>query len=325
MTAHVRFPDIPSNPGLRAKRLGSGERLVWNGQENKNLWLDLENPNPAELLALEQHFAINPLALEDAFERGHWSRFEVYNEHVFLIFRTLAEPDEVTDRSERVSIFYYPELHSLITIRNEPVTYLETVWQEVASNQCGPLEVMYALLQRGTDTFFAFLDALENKTDQLEERVFASKPAQMQRFSQEVFDLKHVLIAARRLASGAREGVAAFARHESARNPQSAMYLRDVSDHLTRVYDGLDSARDILMALLDVHLNVQSHRMNEVMKTLTTVSTIFLPLTFLAGVWGMNFEFMPELKQPWGYLLAWSVFVAVALALGWFFRRKGWW
>lgn len=103
------------------------------------------------------------------------------------------------------------------------------------------------------------------------------------------------------------------------------MFTRDVVDHLARVYEGLDSERDALSTLLDVHLTVQSNRMNEVMKTLTTVSTIFLPLTFLAGVWGMNFKFMPELEQPWGYLMAWGAFALVGLLLALVFKRRGWW
>jgi magnesium transporter len=129
-------------------------------------------------------------------------------------------------------------------------------------------------------------------------------------------------LAARRLASGARESVAQFSRFLPA---EAQMFTRDVVDHLARVYEGLDSERDALSTLLDVHLTVQSNRMNEVMKTLTTVSTIFLPLTFLAGVWGMNFKFMPELESPWGYLMAWGVFAAVGLLLAMIFKRRGWW
>ena len=144
-------------------------------------------------------------------------------------------------------------------------------------------------------------------------------------FAARVFELKHTMIAARRLASSARENVAQFSRHATALSPEGAIYLRDVSDHLTRIYDGIDSARDVLSSLLDVHLTVQSNRMNEVMKTLTTVSTIFLPLTFLAGVWGMNYEFMPELHWKYGYLFAWGSFIFAALAFAVYFKWRKWW
>ena len=133
------------------------------------------------------------------------------------------------------------------------------------------------------------------------------------------------MIQARRLVSGAREAIGQFSRHVTALEPSAAMYLRDVGDHLTRIYDGLDTSRDVLSSLLDVHLSVQSNRMNEVMKTLTTMSSIFLPLTFLAGVWGMNFKFMPELEQPWGYIFAWVMFTVAGISLAVYFKWRKWW
>jgi magnesium transporter len=322
-----KHPFLPEHPGIRVKALKACANEVWTGQ-NQNVWVDVESPSPEQLRELERAFKFNRLALEDALERGHWARFEVYPEHVFLIFRTLAEPEDVTDRTERVSFFWYPELQSLITFRNEPVTYLENVWHEMDSRKDrSPVDIMYALLQRGADTFFTFVDELESRTDELEERVFVGKliPGSAASFASEVFELKHTMISARRLVSGARETVAQFARHATMLSPEGAILFRDVTDHLARVYDGLDSARDVLTSLLDVHLSVQSNRMNEVMKTLTIVSTVFLPLTFLAGVWGMNFRVIPELSWPLGYAFAWAMFALVGVGFAWYFKRRGWW
>lgn len=325
--------EVAPRPGIRVKHLTGCQETAWDG-ETRGVWVDVETPTPEQVQRLKERFPINHLALEDALQIGHWARFEVYPEHAFLIFRTLAEPAEVTERTERVSLFWYPELNSLLTIRNEPVNYLESVWEEVGRFlKRTPVEVIYTLLQRGTDTFFEFLDSLEDCTDSLEQRVFVpgrpSRDGQTDRttagFATEIFSLKRVMIAARRLVSSSRENVAQFSRHVAVVDAEGSIYLRDISDHLTRVYDGLDSARDVLTSLLDVHLNVQSNRMNEIMKTLTTVSTIFLPLTFLAGVWGMNFDFMPELAWPAGYGLAWLVFVMVAVGLALYFKRRGWW
>ncbi len=329
MTAAVvsRHPFLAEHPGVRVKALAECANEVWTGQ-NHHVWVDVETPTPEQLKELEHAFKFNRLALEDALELGHWARFEVYPEHVFLIFRTLAEPEDVTDRTERVSFFWYPELQSLITFRNEPVTYLENVWHEMDSRrERSPVDIMYALLQRGADTFFTFVDELEGRTDELEERVFVGKliPGSAADFASQVFDLKHTMISARRLVSGARETVAQFARHATMLSPEGAILFRDVTDHLARVYDGLDSARDVLTSLLDVHLSVQSNRMNEVMKTLTIVSTVFLPLTFMAGVWGMNFRFMPELSWPLGYAFAWFSFALIGVGFAWYFKRRGWW
>lgn len=322
-----KHPFVPEHPGIRAKALEACDDVAWSGQ-NRNVWVDVESPSRADLEQLGRAFGFNRLALEDALERGHWARFEVYPQHVFLIFRTLAEPEDVTDRTERVSFFWYPELQSLVTLRNEPVTYLEGVWKEMDSRKDrSPVDIMYALLQRGADTFFTFVDELESRTDDLEERVFngRSVPGSAASFASQVFDLKHTMISARRLVSGARETVAQFARHATMLSPDGAILFRDVTDHLARVYDGLDSARDVLTSLLDVHLSVQSNRMNEVMKTLTIVSTMFLPLTFLAGVWGMNFRIIPELQWPLGYAFAWGMFALVGAGFAWYFKRRGWW
>ncbi len=324
LRASSKHPVLPANRGIRVKCLEQCKTIELG--RSTRVWIDVEVPTPEEIRVLKTMFALNPLALEDALEIGHWSKFESYTEHLFLVFRTLAEPEDVTDRTERISVFWFPELETLLTIRNEPVTYLESVWHEFETrSDVKSVDVLYALLDRGTDTFFTFVDELEIMTDELEERVFKPRQVATNQFFSEVFEIKHTMIHARRLVSGARESVAQFSRHVTALEPNAAMYLRDISDHLTRIYDGLDSSRDVLSSLLDVHLSVQSNRMNEVMKTLTTMSSIFLPLTFLAGVWGMNFKFMPELEQPWGYIFAWAMFAAAGASLAAYFKWRKWW
>ena len=319
-----KHPFLEANAGIRVKCLEQCSNTTLT--RSNRLWVDVESPSPADLEELQKYLKLNHLALEDALETGQWSRFEVYPEHLFLVFRTLAEPEALTDRTERISVFWYPELETVLTFRNEPVTYLEAVWKEIGNRAtANAIDVLYAVLDRGTDTFFTFIDELEENTDELEERALSAQQISSRDFLTDVFALKHVMIHARRLVSGARESVAQLSRHAGSIDNGSAMYIRDVSDHLARIYDGLDSARETLGSLLDVHLSVQSNRMNEVMKTLTTVSAIFLPLTFLAGVWGMNFEFMPELKQIWGYPFAWGSFALIALALSTYFKWRKWW
>jgi magnesium transporter len=323
-TLESKHPHLAQKPGIRVKCLNECKLIPLERKER--VWVDVETPSAEDLALLHRWFKLNPLALEDAQERGQWSRFEVYAEHLFLVFRTLAEPEDLTDRTERISVFWFPQLETVLTFRNEPVTYLESVWHEIDTRAgLSVVQVLYTLLDRGTDTFFTFLDELEERTDTLEERAFNGKELNSKAFLNEIFSLKHVMIHARRLASGAREAVAQFSRHTGSFSPDGAMYLRDVNDHLTRIYDGLDSARDVIGSLLDVHLSVQSNRMNEVMKTLTTVSTIFLPLTFLAGVWGMNFKLMPELNEPWGYAFAWGMFVLAGLSFAAYFKWRKWW
>lgn len=297
--------------------------LTWQGQTS-GIWLDLDTPTPEEIERLVTTFNINPLALEDALQVGHWSRFESYPEHLFLILRTLAEPASCTDRTERVSVFWFVEQQALITLHLEPVDYLNRVWTEVSQHSIKtPNQTLYNLLGAGIDTFFEYTDALQDLTDNLEEAMFDH--GQSQAFVTQIFEYKHQILHTRRLTSNARESVSSLARHIASVQPEYAIYYRDNVDSLSRVYDTLDSAREILSSILEVQLSVQSNRMNAIMRTLTTVSTIFLPLTFLVGVWGMNFEHMPELHAPHGYLWAWLCMLGLGGSLSWYFSKKGWW
>ncbi len=334
--ADSKHPYLSPNPGVRVKSLERCADEGWRGQTH-DVWVDVESPNAAQLDELKRHFAFNKLALDDALETDHWSRFERYPEHLFLIFRTLAEPEDLTDRTEELDIFWFPEQHALVTFRHEPVTYLEAVWAETNSfSGRTPVDVLYALLQRGTDTFFTFVDELEDRTDALEQGLFEPSPSapdaplggrdvRSAPLYRDIFALRRTLIGTRKRVSSARENVAQLARHAAEVSPEGGLYLRDVADHLARVYGGLDAAREVLSGLLEVYLNVENQRLNEVIRTLTTVSTIFLPLTFLAGVWGMNFEYEPEFGWRYGYLFAWASFITVGGLLLWYFKRKRWW
>ena len=163
-----KHPSLPAHPGIRVKGLEACLDQDWHGQ-NENVWVDVEAPTPEQVEDLKRHFVFNRLALEDALETEHWSRFERYPEHFYLIFRTLAEPEDLTDRTEEVDFFWFPEKKALVTFRHEPVTYLETVWRETSSfSGRTPEDLIYALLQRGTDTFFTFLDELEDHSEVLE-------------------------------------------------------------------------------------------------------------------------------------------------------------
>lgn len=297
--------------------------LTWQGQTS-GIWLDLDTPTPEEIERLVTTFKINPLALEDALQVGHWSRFESYPEHLFLILRTLAEPALCTDRTERVSVFWFVEQQALVTLHLEPVDYLNRVWAEVNQHSLKtPNQTLYNLLGAGVDTFFEYTDSFQDLTDNLEEAMFDQ--GQSQALVTQIFEYKHQILHARRLTSNARESVSSLARHIASVQPEYAIYYRDNVDSLSRVYETLDSAREVLSSILEVQLSVQSNRMNAIMRTLTTVSTIFLPLTFLVGVWGMNFEHMPELHTTYGYLWAWLFMLSLGGGLSWYFSKKGWW
>lgn len=310
---------------IRAKDLASGQELDWAGQ-TVGVWVDAQDPTPEELARLRAAFPLNRLALEDALEQGHWTRAEQYPEHAFVTVRSFAHPEQPDEFTERVSIFAFAPAPdqpcgAVLTHSRGGTRALGTVWALVGREMVNTAqEVTYELLDQTADSFFLAADALEAQVDALEEQIFRSP-----RFNpvEPVFDLKHLLGQARRLATDAREASALLGRQTSLHAEQ--VRYRDVQDSFTRVGSRLDGLRDSLSSLLDLHLALQGQRMNEVMRTLTAVSVVFLPLTFLAGVWGMNFEHMPELASPYGYALAWGSFLLVGGLLAYTFKRRGWW
>ncbi len=304
---------------IRAKYLATGEAFEWAGQTT-GVWVDAQDISPDELQRLQAAFPLNTFALEDVMEHGHWSRAEQYPEHTFVTVRSFAHPAEEDEFTERISVFGFPD--AALTLSTSGTAALRNVWAMVGRENVNlPAEVVYELLDHTADTFFILADALETRTDALEERVFRDlrdNPVP------DIFEVKHLLSQGRRLASDAREAAATLGRYAND-TPADLVRYRDAQDSFNRASSRLDGLRDFLTSLLDLHLNLQNQRMNEVMRTLTAVSVIFLPLTFLAGVWGMNFRAMPELQWPLGYALAWGSFLLIGGWLALYFKRRGWW
>ena len=298
----------------------SGQQAEWQNPQSGCIWVDVRGATPDELAALKTRFALHPLALEDALEPGHWSRYEQYPAHEFLTFRTLAKPTTADDFTERLSLFVFPDI--LLTFSREGTSYLDHVWDIVGRESVNtPLEIMYELLDEGARTFFAYVASFEEGLDDAEERIFSQRRDQS---PADVFERKHRLSQVRSLASEALNAVMLLNRHMHMERPDQ-IRLHDVQDTLSRATARLDGLRDSLRGLLDLQLTIQNHRMNEVMRTLAAVSTVFLPLTFLAGVWGMNYQIIPELHWKYGYAFAWGCFLLVGLALAFYFRRRQWW
>ncbi|MGI8747090.1 MAG: magnesium transporter CorA family protein [Deinococcus sp.] len=324
---------------IRAKTR-EGEEVGFAGQGGL-VWVDALLPSDPELALLREHFPLHPLALEDALEAGHWSHYEQYPAHDFITFRSLTKPadagmttgaEDDEDFTERLSLFLFAERTSpagggrpssvLITLRREELSYLGAVWEMVGRESVNTAqEIAFELLDEGAQTFFRFVDAFEESLDVLEERIFADERSNA---AEHVFEHKHRLAQVKSLASEAQSAVTLLNRHLQA-EPADQVRFRDVQDSLNRVTARLEALRDSLRGLLDLQLSLQSQRMNEVMRTLAAVSTVFLPLTFLAGVWGMNFDFLPELHWRYGYLFAWGSFVLTAVVLLAYFKRRRWW
>jgi magnesium transporter len=209
---------------------------------------------------------------------------------------------------------------------DEAMPPVDQLWNQLEKDERlthnGTDILCHRLLDYLVDDYMPVLDDLDDEIEWLEDQVLARPNPQL---LSRILALKHTLIALRRIMSPQREVLNRLSRDEFAMIDNHArIYFRDVYDHMVRFQDLIETLRDIVTGAMDIYLNSTSLRMNEIMKALTIVSTIFLPLSFVAGVYGMNFEHMPELNWIWGYPMVWGIFLLIAAGMLIFFKRRGW-
>jgi magnesium transporter len=188
--------------------------------------------------------------------------------------------------------------------------------------QRGADYLAYALMDAAVDHYYQVLEAVGERTEALEERVLLDPDEETMK---ELHHLKRELLVVRRAIWPLREMLSSLQRSENGlMTERTRVFLRDVYDNAVQVLDSVESLRDVVSGLVDLYLSTVSFRTNEVMKVLTVMASIFIPLTFLAGIYGMNFQHMPELTHPWAYPALLGIMGVVALGMLWFFRRKGW-
>jgi magnesium transporter len=203
---------------------------------------------------------------------------------------------------------------------------LRAVWERLERDERplkqGPDFLCYTVLDQLVDEYLPILDAMDEEIDRLEDEVLAKpKPIVLQR----ILSLKHSILTLRRVIAPQREVMNRLSRDDLPQiGDQHRIYFRDIYDHLVRTHDLSESIRDVVTGTLDTYLSATNNRLSEVMKALTIVSTIFLPLSFVAGVYGMNFEYFPEIRWPYGYLYVWCVFIIIVLIMLWYFRHREW-
>ena len=290
-------------------------------------WVDVAGVHEVGVVEfLGTCFGIHPLVLEDVVNTGQRSKLEDFGDYLFLVVR------KVGNLETEAGIDY--EQLSLILGSNFVITFQETESQIFSplierlrnersrTRRMGADYLAHALLDLVVDSYFVILERLGDRIEVVEDEVVASPT---QTTFREIHDLKRELILLRKAVWPLRELVGGLARGDSALIQESTrLYFRDVYDHTIQIIETMDTFRDMLSGFVDIYLSSVSNRMNAVMKVLTIIATIFMPMTFIAGVYGMNFQHMPELAWAWGYPLALGIMGLVALGMVWFFVRKGW-
>ena len=291
-------------------------------------WINVTGLHDAELLErLGEVFKIHPLVIEDILNTGQRPRFEDHGESIFCVVKMLYRgkgDGEIV--SEQVSMVLGRTC--LVTFQEMEGDVFDVIRDRIRTGK-GRIRKMgcdylaYALLDAIVDNYFIVLEDVGDKIERLQEAVLERpEPATLQA----MHGLKREMIFMRKNLWPLRELVSALDKSESGLiGEELKPYLRDVYEHTFQVIDTVESWREMLSGALDTYMTVVSNKMNEVMKVLTVIATIFIPLTFIAGVYGMNFEHMPELKWPLGYAAVWGVMICVGIGMAIFFKRRKWW
>jgi len=290
------------------------------------LWLNVDGLHDVELLErIGRHVGIHPLALEDVAHVGQRPKVEVYDDHLFIVLPMLRLVGAGHVEVEQVSMVVGAGF--LVSFQEAPGDVFDPVRARLRNGK-GRLRsrradfLAYALLDAIVDAAFHVLEGLGEQTEALEQWVLERPaPEGMRR----VHELKRELLVMRRSVWPLRELTAALQRMEPPLIQEATqVYLRDVHDHCYQLLDTVELLREMAKGLQDLHLSSISNRMNEVMKVLTVMASIFIPLTFVAGVYGMNFEHMPELALPWAYPAVLAGMALMGLGMLLFFRLRHW-
>lgn len=290
-------------------------------------WLDVRGLHDVKLIGiLGEHYGIHPLAMEDILDINQRPAFQEYDQGLFLNTKALRYDEVKKDVIiEQVAIWVKKGL--VVSFQEDEDDLFHPIIERL-SNQGGRLRkrgsdyLAYALLDKIVDDYYIVLDKFEEAIEDLETSLNQGAGINVK---EQAHYLKRRLLLLRKIIIPMRESVHGLIVDESDIISESTnIYLRDVHNHLTQVMETIETYRDMLMGLQDLYISELSFRMNNVMKVLTVISTIFIPLTFLVGVYGMNFHFMPELSWKYGYFLLWGVMISIAVALLVMFKRKNW-
>ena len=290
-------------------------------------WLSISGVHRADVIeGVGELFHLHPLLLEDVMNTDQRAKFEDYGDYIFVVMKGLVT-DGVRRGIEAEQISVVLGADYVITFEEGEGNIFGPVRERLRADKgrirkMGPDYLLYSLIDAVVDNYFVVLEKLGERVDILEDALVTRVE---QTALSSLHQLKTEMIFLRRSVWPLREVVGSLERGETRFiSDQMSVYLRDVYDHVVQVMDSVETYRDMLSGMLDIYLSSLSNRLNEVMKVLTIIATIFIPLTFIVGVYGMNFKYMPELEFSWGYPAILLLMAVVTVFMLLYFRRKRW-
>ncbi|MFA4936697.1 MAG: magnesium/cobalt transporter CorA [Patescibacteria group bacterium] len=318
--------------------LSSQLRCLTNPQESELVsllkkeivWVDLEIKEKKDAKILTSIFNFHQLSVADCLDDVHYPKIEQFADYLFVILHTVESLKGVTYKTSEVDFFIQPKC--LITVHRGSADTLATIRKHFLMGglpaAVKPDLLFHVIASKYVDEYFPVLEMLDTEIDTIEDSVFKGKIPTTHGavgLTGSILQVKKSITGLKRLLTPQRDIFNQLSRNEFIQiSKTTAVYFRDIYDRLFRITEMLDSFRDILSSTLEAYLSVVSNKLNEVMKVLTVVTVILLPLTLIAGIYGMNFRYMPELYSVWGYPSALLLMVLVTLSLIWYFKRRHW-
>ncbi|NIO29748.1 MAG: magnesium/cobalt transporter CorA [Candidatus Latescibacteria bacterium] len=309
------------------KELASAEECFPYKDTKHVSWINVNGLHETKVLEeLGDHFGLHPLILEDIVNTHQRPKMEDHQKYIYIVLKMLHhDVDKNLVTAEQVSIVL--GFNYVLSFQERPGDLFEPVRERIRKakvriRKMGADYLAYALIDAIVDNYFVILEKFGEQVESLEEGL-VDNPAPSQ--LEQIHQVKREMIFLRKSIWPLREVISSLERGETKLIRKGmGVFLRDVYDHTIQVIDAVESFRDVTSGMQDLYLSSISNKMNEVMKVLTIIATIFIPITFVAGIYGMNFEFMPELKWRWSYPIVWAIIAGVFFGMLTYFRRKRW-
>jgi magnesium transporter len=295
-------------------------------KKRKNiLWINVERPSEIEFKILSKVFGFHPLEIEDCRKKQELPKIDEFEDHAFIVFHRISyDFKKHTLDMQELDIFLGKNY--IITIPNEPIETVSRLHERCASEPRtlfkGVDFILHNIINEMVDEYMPILDHWDDEMENMESEILTG---QIKKSLQRMLKLKRHIRNFRKSISPQRDIINRLAHPDfTFVSAKAHIYFRDVYDHMMRAYSIMEDQRDTMTTIFEAYLSTVSNKLNEIMKTLTIIATIFMPLTFIVGLYGMNFHYMPELEWRYGYYMVWSVLIFITMVMIVYFKKKGW-
>lgn len=284
-------------------------------------WIDFNQPTDEEVEFLRDPLCFHPLAIEDCIHHLQRPKLDYYENYTFFVTQSL---NQETILKEEVDFFLSGNY--IVTFHHSPSMEINEVWNRLSQSphiqKWDPSHVLYNIIDKMVDNYFPPVYKIEDRLSEIDEN---STGRSMEVLLEDLFDTRHQLLTLRHTITPMRDLIYRMLNSQRMTEMQGKMvYFSDIHDHLLKLTEMIEANRELTTDIRDSYISINSHQTNHVMKVLTVITTIFMPLTFIAGLYGMNFHYMPELNWKYGYFAVLFLMFLVGLWMFWWFKKKGW-